>query len=63
MASSNNTSSTASGSATGGNGDLQTPQRPVLARYLAGTRLLRPQCLQVRMKGIADLHNYSMDDE
>ncbi len=34
--SSNNTSSTSMGSATGGKGDLQDPQRPVSARCLAG---------------------------
>jgi hypothetical protein len=40
MISSNKISSTAKGSATGGNGDLHLPQRPVLAKYFAGMRLL-----------------------
>jgi hypothetical protein len=39
------------GSAMGGNGALQAPQRPVLARYLAGTRFFCPQLAQTRMTG------------
>lgn len=37
--SSNKASSAGRGSAIGGKGDLQIPQRPALARYFAGTRL------------------------
>src|ERR1700730_9756601 len=51
MTSSNNVSSAARGSATGGKGALQAPQRPVLARYLAATRFFCPQLLQTRMTG------------
>jgi hypothetical protein len=51
MISSNKTSSTAKGSASGGNGDLHFPQRPVLARYFAGTRLCWPQWLHARTTG------------
>jgi hypothetical protein len=40
------------GSTTGGNDDLQIPQRPVLARYLAGMRYFCPQWLQARVTGI-----------
>jgi len=53
--SSNNCSSAASGSAIGGSGDLQEPQRPVLARNFAGMRFCVPQWLQVRMTGKRDL--------
>lgn len=38
----------------GGKGDLQAPQRPVLARYLAGIRFFCPQWLQARITGIQD---------
>lgn len=43
MISSNNTSSTARGSAIGGSGDLQCPQRPSLAKNVAGMRFFGPQ--------------------
>src|SRR5271168_1351442 len=49
--SSNNCSSAARGSAMGGSGDLQEPQRPVLARNLAGIRFCVLQWLHVRMTG------------
>jgi hypothetical protein len=49
--SSNKISSTAKGSESGGNGDLQRPQRPVLAKYFAGIRLFWPQWLQARITG------------
>jgi hypothetical protein len=39
----------------GGRGDLQLPQRPVLARNLAGTRFFCPQWLQARMTGTDNL--------
>src|SRR5438309_6906921 len=57
MISSNKISSTAKGSASGGNGDLQFPQRPVLAKYFAGTRLFWPQWLQARITGMKDLRH------
>jgi hypothetical protein len=57
MISSNKISSTAKGSATGGKGDLHFPQRPVLAKYLAGIRLIWPQWLQARTTGKKDLHH------
>jgi hypothetical protein len=57
MISSNNSMSTASGSATGGKGDLQFPQRPVLARYFAGIRFFCPQWLQARMTGMVNLQH------
>jgi hypothetical protein len=57
MISSNNAMSTGSGSAIGGKGDLQLPQRPVLARYLTGTRFFCPQWLQARITGIANPHH------
>ena len=52
MTSSNVTSSTGTGSASGGSGDLHAPQRPVLARCLPGTRFFRAQRLQTRITGI-----------
>jgi hypothetical protein len=57
MISSNRISSTAKGSESGGNGDLQLPQRPVLAKYFAGIRLFWPQWLQARITGMQDLHH------
>ena len=57
MISSNKISSTAKGSEIGGNGDLQLPQRPVLAKYLAGIRFFWPQWLQSRITGKNDLHH------
>ncbi len=41
----------------GGKADLQEPQRPVLARNLAGTRFCFPQWLQARRTGKRNLHN------
>src|ERR1700722_4231778 len=55
--SSNNCSSAARGSAAGGSGDLQEPQRPVLARNLAGMRFCVLHWPQVRMTGNGDLHH------
>src|SRR5271154_7312995 len=49
--SSNNCSSAARGSAMGGNGDLQEPQRPALARNFAGMRFCVLHWLHVRMIG------------
>jgi hypothetical protein len=43
MISSKSTMSTGSGSAIAGKRDLQFPQRPLLARYFAGTRFFCPQ--------------------
>jgi hypothetical protein len=57
MISSNRISSTAQGSESGGSGDLQLPQRPVLAKYFAGIRLFWPQWLQARITGKKDLHH------
>jgi hypothetical protein len=57
MISSNKISSTAKGSDSGGSGDLQFPQRPVLAKYFAGIRLFWPQWLQARTTGKKDLHH------
>jgi hypothetical protein len=57
MISSNKISSTAKGSDNGGNGDLHFPQRPVLAKYLAGIRLFWPQWLQARTTGKENLHH------
>jgi hypothetical protein len=54
MISSNKVSSTARGSDSGGNGDLQRPQRPVRGKYFAGTRLFWPQWLQARITGKED---------
>src|SRR5580658_10395096 len=53
--SSNSCSSAGRGSAMGGSGDLQEPQRPVLARNFAGMRFCVPQWLQARMTGTRDL--------
>src|SRR6202007_1869246 len=39
----------------GGNGALQAPQRPVLARCFAGTRFFCPQLAQMRMTGKSGL--------
>jgi hypothetical protein len=39
----------------GGKGDLQAPQRPVLARNLAGMRFCFPQWVQARMTSKRDL--------
>src|SRR5215471_13709951 len=44
--SSNCCTSTFNGSSTGGSADLHFPQRPVSARWRAGTRFLVPQTLQ-----------------
>jgi hypothetical protein len=55
VTSSNNRSSTGKGSDNGGKGDLQAPQRPVLARNLAGMRFCFPQWLQVRITGMRHL--------
>lgn len=51
MTSSNSASSAPMGSASGGNGALHAPQRPVLARYFAGTRFFCPHCKQTRIAG------------
>jgi hypothetical protein len=57
MISSNRISSTAKGSESGSNGDLQLPQRPVLAKYLDGIRLFWPHWLQARITGMKDLRH------
>jgi hypothetical protein len=49
-------SSTAKGSESGGSGNLQLRQRPVLARYFAGMRFFWPQWLQARITGKKDFH-------
>src|SRR6266705_6616606 len=57
MISSNKIPSTGRGSESGGNGDLQLPQRPVLAKYFAGIRLFWPQWLQARITGMKGLRH------
>src|SRR5690606_19792488 len=46
---SNRLASTSIGALTGPSGFLQVPQRPVWARWRAGTRFFEPQCVQVRI--------------
>jgi hypothetical protein len=58
MISSNKIPSTGRGSESGGNGDLQLPQRPVLAKYFAGIRLFWPQWLQARIMGMKRLPSH-----
>jgi hypothetical protein len=57
ITSSNKISSTAKGSESGGNSDLQFPQRPVLDKYFAGIRFFWPQWLHARITGKKALHH------